>query len=55
MNQKELNKIWELYKQFCMYASQTQDVQTGDATDFLGWLELHNTALKDVKSECNVK
>ncbi len=35
----DLPTLWILYKEFCLEASQTQDMKSDKATDFLGWLE----------------
>lgn len=38
---QELNKIWELYKAYVKWSIKTANTNTGDVSDFLGWLE-HN-------------
>ncbi len=36
---KVYQALWESYKEFCKHASETQNVCSSSAPDFLGWLK----------------
>jgi len=45
----DLSILWLLYKEFCVEASQTQDMKTNNVSDFLGWLEKYQRRLHENK------
>jgi hypothetical protein len=47
---QELDNLWYLYREYCKFASQTQDMLSDNAPDFLGWLEAQSEILEDNKN-----
>jgi len=49
INKKELERVWETYKDYCEFASGTRIVESEKIGDFLGWVEAE--IKKNIKNE----